>query len=73
MVKKIEQECENEEQLVDTKANHNVLRKAHGESMSSWRIVRPMLAVRLPYRVTEQITERERDVLALWVAGMNSV
>jgi len=36
-------------------------------------MVRPMLAVRLPYGVIEQLTERERDVLALWVAGMNSV
>lgn len=73
VVKRIERECENEERLVDTKANHNVFRNAHGESASSWRIVRPMLAVRLPYCVIEQLTERERDVLALWVAGMNSV
>ncbi|MDY0323394.1 MAG: helix-turn-helix transcriptional regulator [Candidatus Carbobacillus sp.] len=73
VVKKIERVCKNEEQLVDTKAHHNVLRNAHGESAPSWRIVRPMLAVRLPYGVIEQLTERERDVLALWVAGMNSV
>jgi len=73
VVKRIERECENEEQLVETKAHHNVLRNAHGESTSSWRIVRPMLAVRLLYGVIEQLTERERDVLALWVAGMNSV
>jgi len=35
VVKRIERECENEERLVDTKANHNVLRNAHGESASS--------------------------------------